>query len=507
MMTDKPRTKLTVALVREGLVGESEDGPLQLATLDLALPCRRFVVEHKVADVGKVSVTAEFLLRFVRAMGSCTEEAVQSFFGYSRREMTYVLHEVEDADFVHRIEGRITLTATGLSLFRPGVEEPLIYEVERKTARVGFDLISLAPAEKKFLTYFESRLPELPLADVEQVSAATERVPSSFRRFFREFAPKIDPTSTVRRALYSIDGVAAEERFSTIVRVRLVSSGLKPTLPDIDLSEWKSDYELSDREAVGRAVAEMVERMGVARREDDGEAYQLLVNLAPEYLKEWTRRDGLSVQRYYRHAFTSQGDVRADRPTVPIVGSLFTMENARRLFEVASYGLRKTRHAVAAVYWVVPQAPLWGSTSIMAEAIDQFRERILRTNEDLAARQNVESIALTTQRAEPWVKEAFTREQGSNARAFPGGFEMLLVPGAFVAATIHAPIGQQSGLPVPLGFASFDPRVLARAGGLLDASADVFKLSDELRRNLVAPQVTDKKDDGAEEQSVTPATR
>lgn len=437
-------------------------------------------------------------------MGNCTEKSVQSFFGYSRREMTYVLHEVEDADFVHRIEGRITLTATGLSLFRPGVEEPLIYEVERKTARVGFDLISLAPAEKKFLTLFESRLPELPLADVEQVSAATERVPSSFRRFFREFAPKIDPTSTVRRALYSIDGVTAEERFSTIVRVRLVSSGLKPSLPDIDLSEWKSDYELSDRESVGRAVAEMVERMAVARREDDGEAYQVLVHLAPEYLKEWTRRDGLSVPRFYRHAFMSQGDVRADRLTVPIVGSLFTMENARRLFEVASYGLRKTRHGAAAMYWVVPQVPLWGSTSIMAEAIEQFRERIIRTNEDLAVRHNVEMIALTAQRSEPWVREAFTREQGSNARAYPSSFEMLLVPGAFVAATIHAPIGQQSGLPVPLGFASFDPRVLARAGDLLDANAEVFKLSDVLRRNLVAPSTTDKEEDGAREQLLVP---
>ncbi|WP_324260345.1 hypothetical protein U4960_09155 [Altererythrobacter sp. H2] len=506
-MTDKPRNKLTIAPIREGLVGETEDGPLQLATLDLTLPCRRFLVEHKVADVGKVSVTAEFLLRFVRAMGTCTEEAVQSFFGYSRREMAYVVHEVEDADYVHRVEGRITLTPTGLSLFRPGVEEPLIYEVERKTARVGFDLISLAPAEKKFLSYFERSLPELPLADVERVSSATERVPSSFRRFFREFAPKIDPTSTVRRTLYSIDGVAAEERFSTLVRVRLVSSGLKPTMPDIDLSEWKSDYDLSDREAVGRAVAEIVERMAVPRREDDGEAYQLLVNLAPEYLKEWTRRDGLSVQRFYRHAFTSHGDVRADRPTVPIIGSLFTMENARRLFEIASYGLRKTRHASGAVYWVVPQAPLWGSTSIMAEAIEQFRDRIIRTNEDLAHRQNVESIALTAQRPERWVKEAFTREHGSDGRVFPGGFEMLLVPGAFVAATVHAPIGQQSGLPVPLGFASFDPRVLERAGELLYANAEAFKLGDMLKQNLIVPPSSDKMEDGAGEQDVVPVDK
>ena len=90
-MSELPRKKLSLGQVREGLVDESEDGPLPLVTLDLALPCRSFVVDHKVADVGMVSVTAEFLLRFLRSMGRCTEEAAQSFFGYNRREMAYVI--------------------------------------------------------------------------------------------------------------------------------------------------------------------------------------------------------------------------------------------------------------------------------------------------------------------------------------------------------------------------------------------------------------------------------
>src|SRR3546814_17630025 len=85
---------------RDTLVDDSEDGPLILGILDLSLPCRRFVVEHKVAEVGKISVTAEFLLRFVKALGSCSEEDAQTFFGYSRREMAYVLAEVEEADYV-----------------------------------------------------------------------------------------------------------------------------------------------------------------------------------------------------------------------------------------------------------------------------------------------------------------------------------------------------------------------------------------------------------------------
>jgi hypothetical protein len=177
------------------------------------------------------------------------------------------------------------------------------------------------------------------------------------------------------------------------------------------------------------------------------------------------------------------------------------MESTRRLFEVANYGLRNARRAAAALYWVVPQVPFWGSTSIMSEALEQLRERVVRTNEDLAVREDVETVALTTGRAERWVREAFSREHCADAKVFPGGFEMLLVPGAFVAATVHAPIGPSSGLPVPLGFASFNKGVLERAGKLLEANAGSFKLSEKLVRSLVsslAPYDDDKSEVPAE---------
>lgn len=498
-MTEKPRGKLTVRAIREGLIEESEDRPLQLATIDFTLPCRQFTVDHKIADVGKVSVTAEFLLRFVRSMGSCSEEAAQAFFGYTRREMAYVLHEVEDADYVERREGRISLTPTGIGLFRPGVEEPLIYEVERRSARVAFDLLSLAPAERRFLSFFDRNLPELPLSDPKQVSMATAHVPTSFRRFFREFAPKLDPSATVRRSLYSIDAVAAEERFSTIVRVQLVSTGLKPSAAEIDLSEWKSDHDLTDREAVSRAVAQMVDSLSISRRPDDAEAYNLLVRLAPDYLKEWTRKDGLNVQRYYRNAFTNLGDVRANRQTTPIVGSLFTIDNARRLVEISNYGFRRAKRGASALYWLMPQAPLWGSTGILPEAVERFKDRIVRTNEDLAARCPVDTISLSAGRPDRWIKEAFEATAVTDRKIFPSGFELLLVPGAFMAATVHAPIGQPSGIAVPLGFASFDEKIVARAMQLVLENAAAFNLPERLLKDLEVseePPATEMSDQG-----------
>src|SRR3546814_13545466 len=103
----------------------------------------------------------------------------------------------------------------------------------------------------------------------------------------------MDSVAAARRSLYSIDGVSAEERFTNVVRVKLISTGMKPMQIEVDLSDWRSDHELADREAVSRSVVQITERLGSSRREDDVDAYRLLIELAPEYFKEWTRREGL----------------------------------------------------------------------------------------------------------------------------------------------------------------------------------------------------------------------
>lgn len=473
-MTKKLRGRLGIRSGKKGLLEEGEDAPLVLLYMDLALPCRRFLVEHKVAEPGKVSVTAEFLLRFVRAVEGCTEDMAQSFFGYSRREMAFVLNEVEEAAYLYRSEGRLHLTATGRLLFRPGEEEPMIYDVERKTARAGFDLISMAPADWQHLRYFDCQLPELPLLDPTQASSATKRVPSAFKRFFREFGPREQPEETARRMLYSVDSVAADERFSTLVRVKLISSGLKPTSAEIDLSEWRSEYELTDREPVVRSVGEMVERLFVSDRSYDPRAYDLLTHLAPEYLKEWTRRDGLNVERYYKHAFTTKGDIRADRRTTSVIGSLFTPENARRLFEATNYGLRRTGRSADHFFWVVPTVPLWGSTTILADTVDTIVERLHIGDDARLKDRSVQAVGLSIGKPSKWVRAAFDNVLQSGTLVFPNGFEMLVVPGVVVAAVVHAPIGAQTGLPVPLGLVSFDEHVVGRATELLSDRAGAW---------------------------------
>ena len=483
-MTKKLTGKLRLNSGKSGLVDEGEDGPLDLFYLDLALPCRSFLVEHKVAEPGKVSVTAEFLLRFVRAVEGCTEEMAQSFFGYSRREMAFVLNEVEEAAYLYRFDGRLHLTTTGSLLFRPGEDEPMIYDVERKTVRAGFDMISMAPVVRQHLSFFDRQLPEVPLLDPEHASSATKRVPSAFKRFFRDFGPREQLAVNTRRMLYSVDSVAPDERFSTLIRVKLISSGLKPTSAEIDLSEWHTEYELADREPVVRSVGQMVERLQVSKRSDDAQAYELLTHLAPEYLKEWMRRDGLSLERYFKHAFNTKGDIRADRQTTSLIGSLFTPENARRLFEATSYGLRRVRRTADHFFWVVPSVPLWGSTSILADAVDTMVERLSIGDDARLQDRPVEAVGLSVGKPDPWIRAAFDNVRQSGRLVLPNGFEMFVVPGVVAAAVVHAPIGASTGLPVPLGLVSFDELVVQRATDLLYDRAETWGLDGRYCKSL-----------------------
>jgi len=69
-----------------GLVDPEDDRPIELAVYDVLLPCRNFVIDHKVAVLGRTSLTTEFLLRLVKAVPGVSEKDAAAFFGFNVRE-------------------------------------------------------------------------------------------------------------------------------------------------------------------------------------------------------------------------------------------------------------------------------------------------------------------------------------------------------------------------------------------------------------------------------------
>ena len=116
--------------------------------------------------------------------------------------------------------------------------------------------------------------------------------------------------------------------------------------------------------------------------------------------------------------------------------------------------------------------PLWGATRALPEFLRYANSNVQGSAEQAGARSF--SIGLITGRAEAHLEKAFDHIACSESPQFPRALEVLLLPGVMTAICVHAPIGSNNGLPVPLGLASFDPAVVDRTERYLEGRLRPF---------------------------------
>jgi hypothetical protein len=480
-------------LKRDELVPADEDRQVELAIYDLLLPCRRFDISYKVAVLGGTTPTLEFLLRLLKSVPGISEDDAMLFLGFSRRELEYVLDEGTGPGYIERDEGRLWLTTAGDGLFTDAAGGPSIFSVEGRRGSYGFDLLAMAPERPKSLDRVEMLLPDLKLEDHSSAGTASQqKIPDSFRRFFRDLGERKDREQIQKRDLYSIDNVVAGDRFQVPVRIRVLAQASSPHIGEIDLSSWRPDHDVADRPEIEQAAGRFMQLLETPTNpEISAAAYQKLIVFAPEFLKEYTTRAGLSVNRYWREAVSRAGEVRADRKTVPIVGALVCQENIERLLRVIDYGRQDAKEAPPFMLSVPPQVTFWGATSILKEVLGVVRRRV--SGETRAADENdVPAVCVVPGNPARYVGAAFDHMDVVDRVGHSPAMEFFVVPNVAAAVLVHAPIGSSNGLAAPLGFASFDPAVLQRVQSFVVDSAIryVADLSrrERLERGLAAAE-------------------
>lgn len=464
-----------------------EEKSVPVALFDVLLPCRQFVVHHKVAEVGQVSLTAEFLLRLLYSVDGLDEKDVAQFFGFNATEMAFVVNEAESRAYVTRKDGRIWLEDAGISLFKEG-DKPQIFEVLKRTEKIGFDLLSMAPCDREGISDFERALPELEIRDAHMVATASREVPDAFRRHYREIVGRRDrdPAAGVKKSLYSIDEVIASDRFFSVVPFLAVSNIKKPGEPKPVFDAWRPGHELDDRGPVVNAIAAFLDNLKINRRKEDEHAYQVILDIAPDFLKEYKTKEGLSVARFFKETSIRAGELRIDRPTVGIVGPLYSPENSNRIIEAMRYAAQnRLGDAVEKFLWLLPNSPIWGTSRALSNVIERIANESnggVTTNNKVARN----DVAIVCGKPPRHIVRAFQKvllraDNGS----VPSALEVLLIPRRMVAITVHAPIGVGRGYPVPLGVLSFEPAVVRRAHDYLEA---------QLARYLEIPNTSEKID-------------
>lgn len=436
--------------------------PIVVGLQDVLLPSRQFAVTHKVAVLGEVSLTTEFLLRLLYSVDDMDEADVAAFFAFDDREMAFVVNEAESRAYIERCGGRVSLTEAGYSLFKMG-DKPTIFEVHAATDTVGFDLIALAPCDRERLTPFEAALPELELSDPTAVSTASRLVPDAFRRNFTEIVGRRDggAVAVPKRALYSVDDVVAGNRFSSIITVALTASALKPSEPEPNLDTWRTGHQLMARAAVVNAIAGFVDNLKSVRSEADEAAYSILVELASDYLEEYRTRDGLSTARYLRAIAGRAGELRADRKTVGVIGPIYTPENLARLQRALELSNVPDEERVRPI-WITPVSSTWGASRALINCLDEVTTGGARDD-------SLQPVAICAGRPSWHLRKAFEIVLQRSDSALPGSIEILLFPRRAVVALAHAPVNTNRGYPVPLGIISFDPEVVRRSHRFIEA--------------------------------------
>jgi hypothetical protein len=457
------------------------DEPFDVAVFDVLLPCRSFEVKHKVTESGRVSMTAEFLLRMLRASDGFEEADFQKFFGFDGEERSFVLREAEEAGYVERRNGRLWLTALGRGLFKDGEEEPVIYQVEQRTIRVGFDLLSFAPSVVESFSKFDQWLPELKVTETARAAAARDTVRHRFRRFSGEFSARIRSDPQKRRFLYSVDNVEPGNRFSNIVRVVAKSRLRQPSTIEPDLSDWKVGYEIEDRGEVVESCAAFLAGLSRDRHRGDATGLNLLSEVAPEFIASFARGGEISPTLLLRRGLGSK--TSTEIPSVPaftdaIAGSLFTNANFRKVTDTLRNAADLRKKRPGACIWLVPQVSAWGTTRVLPVMLDHITDRLASDDLQSPEEELPRSIALVAGRPPNHLNEAFDLVvSGHDVAAIPPGLEILLVPGLIAAICIHVPMEAARAFPVPIGILTFDDHVIERIRSVLQECSRYFTVA------------------------------
>lgn len=447
---------------------------VELGTIDALLPCRNFEVAYKVAELGVVSPTLEFLLRLVKAVPGIDESDVGQFFGYTLTDLTYVLNEALEPGYIERSGGRVWLTTAGEGLFRNDSDEPKIFSVEERRRVLGFDMMSVAPQPSRRLDEVELSLPELTVRDGAAVGTVGERIPDRFRYFFRQLSERSEKTKSNDADLYSIDRITPLGRFSMPVRIRVHATLEDPNSAEIDLSAWRDAHEVADRREVESAAGTLLKKYETTTTAAEAfSAYELLLEFAPDFLREYSTRNGLSVRRFWREAAARVGEARSDRKTIPIVGALHLQENVQRLLSVLEYGMRDSVTVPSRVLVVAPQGGHWGATTELRDLLTVLKSKLRGT--DL---EEPRAICMVAGRPSRLIERTFDETLSCDMPPFPRSLEILLVPGTMCAVVVHSPIGDAGGYPVPLGFASFDPDIVQVVTDHVEHRSNHYRLRD-----------------------------
>lgn len=457
-------------MANEPLSPLAEDVVIPVDRLTFMVPSRRFHVEGTLLKGGYVSVATEFALRLLRDVGELPPGELGAFLGFSDLEARTLVQELLLDGYVEVSGERVRLSNKGEASFDPVTGELRLLDVEPFADNIALDMLSFAPIDMAGTARLPW-LPEIDISDRARAAAARDAGQKGFRENFGEWRDrKFRGEGGPPIRLHTLDDPVPLARATTPVTIDVSYAPAQGDGVEPDFSA------LRDRGRRGARV-ELVDALNDAVRRLVAPGDHVA---AAELASSWdggvfkgpggnSVANALAWMQLARRSPAGLPSVLA--PSVRLSGSM-TATGVLPTLSGFLDGVAQVADLEAPVVWVPAEHAAWGASAALLDVA-----RLLKSG--LAPKAGIFFMprADLDDRTRRQLSDAYGGGRNFRAPLFdncvtlpvpalPLSLELLVQPGAWAIVLVHVP-ETRGGFPIPIGYATRNPAVVATISGML----------------------------------------
>jgi hypothetical protein len=445
--------------------------PAEFNRVTFGLPIETFRVDAYIALDERLPVVTEFVLRLLRVCGRVSIPALRDYFGFTDSEALSVFESLSRQGLIELVDEDAQLSLFAIERFEEsGGDHPRFNKVELKKDTVTFDLISFTPLRSVVGGQITDNVIKLN-ADDEALGESKERARQAYRNRYPEIASLRDDLREKSYGVHSVEEIESKKRSYLPIPVSFAidNDGLIERRID-DAFERMAPPELVQfvNEQVTSAIPS-----GTQPGTPGLDEFIELFDLKP--MRQYLAGNRFDLAGYLADVHVTR-NVKYARGTEPFFGGTYLHENVERIvsrIQERREGKRRNGKLLTSLAWLAPDYELWGRGDAFAKAVAQFSNVLnISGNTDslflFANADQGQENEVVAQFRVPLLNELhFARPTISDGPLMAGRVELMLYPTAFMVAVYHLSLPGSSGLWVPIGVISTQPKHLDTAHKLI----------------------------------------
>jgi hypothetical protein len=435
---------------------------IQLNKICFGLPARAFSIDYTVSQKRQLPVVKEFIVRLLHSMTLATVETLQNYFGFSDAEMRAVLDDLIEESLILWEDDKIKLSNYAMTNFVEvdGHMLPRFFEVTDKIDTVHFDLHSFKMLPKTITRSGAGDLGVSMTLSNDCYKGLNDKAQRAFDNNFQHFREVVlgDDIFSERQELYKINNVATKYDIVIPIDVEYVIDTSAPTellteYESTEFDEWDSSR------ALFTAMDNSIPRELNKGATEDFSKY-LEASEDPILSKYWDDKSKKLKYDVLVNHF-EEGVAHQSKDTQLIIGNFYSDFNSDSIIQRLK-DIYKSKPSSSGLLWFTDSdSNTWGRTN----AIRGFISALCSVFDKRKKTSEAVLVMSCESKQEAFELHKIYRTLDANlldcSKRFGGNSaEILLIPNIMVACLYHAPFGDDRNITFPVGYISFDQKII-----------------------------------------------